>query len=57
MDELPIFERLTTSWVDEDVGLFFLLEKVSEGGDVTRLGAALSTVVGRRMGTRLQMIA
>ena len=56
MDGVPIFERLTAGWVDDDVDLFFLLEKVAEGGDITRLGAALPTVVGRRTGTRLQVI-
>ena len=57
MDEVPIFERLTAGWVDDDVGLFFLLKKVAEGGDITRLGAGLPTVVGKRKGTRPQVIA
>ena len=56
MDEVPIFKRLTAGWVDDDIGLFFLLEKVADGGNITRLGAALPTVVGRRMGTRPQVI-
>ena len=57
MDEVPIFERLTAGWVNDDVGLLFLLEKVSEGGNITRLGAGLSAVVGIRTGTRPQVIA
>ena len=39
MDEVTIFERLTSGWVDDDVGLFLLLEKVAECGDIMRLGA------------------
>ena len=42
MDEVPIFEGLAAGWVDDDVGLFFLLDKVAEGGDITRSCAALS---------------
>ena len=57
MDEVTIFKRLTTGWVNDDVGLLFLLEKLAEGGDVTQLGAAMPTVVGRRKGKRPQVIA
>ena len=57
MDEVPIFEGLTTGWVDDNVVLFFLLEKVAEGGNITRLGDGLPTVVGKRKGTRPQVIA
>ena len=57
MDEVPIFERLTDVWFDDDVGLFLLLEKVAERCDVTRLVAGLPTVVGIRTGTRPQVIA
>ena len=53
MDEVPIFERLTAVWFDDNVGLFFLLEKVAERGNITRLGSRLPTVVERRTGTRL----
>ena len=38
-DEVTIFERLTAGWVDDDVGLFLLLEKVAECDDIMRLGA------------------
>ena len=51
-----IFERLTAGWFDDDIGLLFFLEKVAEVGNITRLGAAFPTVVGRRMGTRPQVI-
>ena len=54
---MPLFERLTVGWVDDNVGLFFLLDKVAERGDITRLGAGLPTVVGRRTGKRPQVIA
>ena len=54
---MPIFERLTSGWVDDDVGLFFSLEKVAERGDIMQLGAGLPTVVGRRTRTRPQVIA
>ena len=54
---MPIFERLISGWVDDKVGLFFLLEKVAERGNITRLGAALPTVVGRQKGMRPQVIA
>ena len=57
MDEVPIFERLTAGWVDDNVGLFLLLEKVAERGDITWLGVALTTVVGKQMGTRPQVVA
>ena len=56
MDEVPIFERLTDGWFNDDIGLFFLLEKVAECGNITRLGAGLTKVVWRRTGTRLQVI-
>ena len=56
-DEVPIFERLTAGWVDDDVGLFFLLDKVAERGNITRLGAVLTKVVWRLTGTRPQVIA
>ena len=54
---MPIFEHLTAGWVNDDVGLFLFLEKWAECGDITRLGAALPTVVGRWMGMRTQVIA
>ena len=57
MDEVPIFERLTAGWVDDDVGLFFFINKVAEGGDIMRLGAALPTVVRRWTETRPQVIS
>ena len=57
MGEVPIFERLTAGWVDDEVGLFLLLGKVAERGDITGLGAALPTVVGRRTGTKPHVIA
>ena len=57
MDEVPIFERLTAGWVNANVGLLFLLEKVAERGDITRLGAGLPTVVGMRTETRLKVMA
>ena len=57
MDEVLIFKRLTAGWVNEEVGLLFLLEKVAEGGDITRLGAAFPTVVRRRTGMRTQVLA
>ena len=56
-DEVPIFEGLTTGWVDDDVGLFFLMDKLAEGGDITRLCAALPAVVRRWTGTRSQVIS
>ena len=48
---MPILERLTDGWVNENVGLFLLLEQLAERGDITRLGAGLETVGGRRTGT------
>ena len=39
-DEVPIFECLDAGWVDDDVGLFFLMDRVAEGGNITRLDAA-----------------
>ena len=57
MDEVPIFECLTAGWVNYDVGLFFLLEKVAKRGDITRLGASLPNVVGRRTWMWRQVIA
>ena len=57
MDEVPIFKRLTAGRVDDDIGLYFLLEKVADGGNITRLGAALPTVVGIQTGMRPHVIA
>ena len=54
---MPIFERLTIGWVNEDVGLLFLLYQVVERGNITWLGAGLPTVVGRRTGIWPQVIA
>ena len=54
---MPIFERLTAGWVNDDVGLFFLLEQLAKSGDITRLGAGLPAVGGRRTGTWPQVIA
>ena len=42
---MPIFECLAAGWVDDDVGLFFLMDKVDESGDIPRLLAALPAVV------------
>ena len=53
---MPIFEGLTAGWVDDYVGLFLLIDEVDKGGNITRLGAALPTVVWRRTGTRMQVI-
>ena len=53
---MPIFECLTAGWVDENVGLFFLMDKVAEGGNITRLCVALSAVVRSWTETRLQVI-
>ena len=52
-----IFKCLTSGWVNDDVVWFLLLEKVADPGDITRLGAGLPMVVGRRTGTRPQVIA
>ena len=49
---MPIFECLATGWVDDDVGLFFLADKVVEGGYITGLCAALPAVVRRWMEAR-----
>ena len=49
---MPIFECLAAGWVDDDVGFFFLMDKVAEGGDISRLCAALPVVVRRWMGSR-----
>ena len=57
MDEVRIFECLTSGWANDDVGLLFLLEKVAECGNIMRLGASLPMVVGRQTGTRPQVIA
>ena len=54
---MSIFERLTAGWVNDDVVLFLFLKQVFERGDITRLGAGLTTVAGRRTGTRPQVIA
>ena len=54
---MPIFKGLTNGMVDDDVGFFFLVDKVAVGGDITRLGAASPTVVRRRTGTRPQVIS
>ena len=51
-DEVPIFECLDAGWVDDNVGLLFLMDKVAEDGDITRLCAALPEVVRRWTGTR-----
>ena len=53
---MPIFERLTAGWVNDDVGLFFLLEQVDKCGDIMRLGTGFPTVGGIRMGTWPQVI-
>ena len=45
-------EFLATGWVDGNVGLFFLMDKVAEGSDITRLRDALPAVVRRWTGTR-----
>ena len=57
MDKAPIFEHLTAGWVDDNVGLFFLLNKLAEVVNITQFGAALPTVLGRRKGTRQHVIA
>ena len=51
-DEVPIFECLVDSWVDENIGLFFLIDMVDEGGNIMWLCAALPEVVRRWTGTR-----
>ena len=56
VDEVPIFECLTAGWVNDDVGLLFLMDKVAEGGDIMRLCAALPEVVRIWTGTRSQVI-
>ena len=46
------FECLAAGWFDDNVGLFFLMDKVAEGGDITRLCVALPAVVWRWTRTR-----
>ena len=46
MDEVPILEGLTNGWVNDNVGLFFLLEQVAECGNITWLGAACQWLEG-----------
>ena len=48
---MPILEQLTAGYVNDNVGLFLLSEKLAESGDIMRLGAGLATVGGRRTGT------
>ena len=55
-DEVPIFERLTAGWVNDNVGLFFLLDKVAERGNIMRLGDGSPTVGQRRTGMWPQVI-
>ena len=55
--EVPMFECLNAGWVDDDVGLLFLMDKVSEGGNITRLRADLPAIVRRWTGTRSQVIS
>ena len=50
MYDVPIFERLTTGWVNDNIGLFFLLEQFYESGNITLLGSGLPMVGGRRTG-------
>ena len=50
-DKVPILECLVVGWVEDDVGLFFLMYKVAEGGDIPRLCAALPAVVQRWTGS------
>ena len=42
---MPIFECLAAGWVDDDVDLFFLMDRVAEGGNIPRFFAALPAVV------------
>ena len=51
MNEVQIFECLDAGWVDEDVGLFFFMDKLAEGDDIPLLCAALSAVVRRWTGS------
>ena len=53
-DEVPIFECVSAGLVDDDVCLFFLMDKVAEGGNITWLCAALRAVVRRWTGTRFR---
>ena len=46
-----IFESLTAGWINDNVGLFFLLKQFAERGNIMRLGGGLPTVVGIRTGT------
>ena len=50
---MPIFECLAAGWVDDNVGLSLLMDKVAEGSDITRLCSALPVVVRRWTGMRL----
>ena len=50
-NEVPIFECLAADWVDDDVGLFLLMYKVAEGGNIPRFCAALPAVVRRWKGS------
>ena len=47
---MPIFERLTAGWFNDNVGLLLLLEQLAERGEITRLGAGLLTVGVRQTG-------
>ena len=53
---MTILERLTAGWVNDNVGFFFLLEKLAERGNKTRLGAGMETVGWRRTGTWTKVI-
>ena len=48
---MPIFECLAAGWVDDEVGLLFLLDKVDEAGDIPWLCTALPVVVRRWTGS------
>ena len=50
-DEVPTFECLDAGWVDDDIGLFFFMDKVAEGGDITQLCAPLPAIVRRWTGS------
>ena len=50
-DKVPIFECLAAGWVDDEVGLLFLLDKVAEAGNIPWLCTALSEVVRRWTGS------
>ena len=49
-DEVPIFKCLAAGWVDDDVGLFFLMDYVAEGGYIQWLCSAFPAVVGSLTG-------